>query len=105
MVVGGGLHCISFGVDLIHAHMADYGATTRNRRNRQAKNIKTLDDWFRFALGHDIFMDQVTSLCSRALVGRLEYCRLGKKEWIDWASEVWKPLLTYTPTISLLLNG
>ena len=25
--------------------------------------------------------------------------------WIDWATDFWKPLLTYTPTISLLSNG
>ena len=50
-------------------------------------------------------MDCVTSLCSRALVGRLEYCHLGKKAWVDWATKQWKPLLTYIPTINLLANG
>ena len=48
---------------------------------------------------------RVSSLCRHALIGRLEYFSLGKKEWIEWASVHWKPLLTYLPTISLLEKG
>ena len=81
------------------------GTTSYFRRRRHAKNIKTHEGKFRFVFGHDIFMDRVSSLCTRALIGRLEYCRLGKKAWIDWAMDFCKPLLTYTSTISLLLNG
>ena len=38
-------------------------------------------------------------------MGRLEYCKLGKQAWVDWACDFWKPLLTYIPTISLLSKG
>ena len=38
-------------------------------------------------------------------MGRIEYCHLGKKEWVEWENEHWKPILTYIPTISLLAKG
>ena len=85
--------------------MEDFRASSHTRRKRHARNIKTLDGRFCYVLGHDIFMDQVSSLCSRALVGRLEYCRLGKKAWMDWVGDYWKPLLTYITTIILLSNS
>ena len=50
-------------------------------------------------------MERVGNLCSMDLIGRLEYCSMGKKEWLEWALQYWKPLLTYVPTISLLSNG
>ena len=50
-------------------------------------------------------MERVTSLCSRALVGRLEYCRMDKASWVNWVSENWKSLFDYIPTIKLLSNG
>ena len=56
-------------------------------------------------LGRDIFMERVEALCSRALIGRLEYTQMGKNEWHIWASENWKPLFSYTPLISLLARG
>ena len=56
-------------------------------------------------LRHDIYMERVEALCSRDLIGRLEYCHMGKKDWIAWAIEHWKPLLSYVPTINLLTKG
>ena len=50
-------------------------------------------------------MDRVEALCKRALIGRLEYTRMGKNDWQLWASENWKPLFSYTPSISLLARG
>ena len=85
--------------------MDDNGTSSYFCRRRHAKNIKTHEGRFRFVLGQDIFMDRVSSLCTRALVRHLEYYRMGKKAWIDWAMDFWKPLLTYTLTISLLSNG
>ena len=58
-----------------------------------------------YVLGRDIYLNRVGALCSRALVGRLEYFHMGKKDWIDWATQHWKPILTYVPTISLLAKG
>ena len=49
-------------------------------------------------------LDRVSELCQRALIGRLEYCSLNKEEWVSWATQHWKPILTYVPTISLLAN-
>ena len=50
-------------------------------------------------------MERVSSLCTRALVSRLDYCRMNKASWVNWASENWKPLFDYILTISLLSNG
>ena len=49
-------------------------------------------------------MDRVTELCSRALIGSLEYFSLKKEEWVDWTTTHWKPILNYVSTISLLDN-
>lgn len=71
-------------VDLLRVLlMADIGASFHFPRKRHAKSIKTHDGRFRFVLGHDIYMDRVSSLCSRALVGRLST--------VDWVK---KPGLT-----------
>ena len=83
----------------------DKKAPARHRRKRNAKNIKTLEGKFCYVLGHDVYMEHMTSLCSRALVGRLEYCHMSKEAWVDWDLEHWKPLLTYISTINLLANG
>ena len=77
----------------------------KHRRKRSTKNIKALEGRFRYVVGHDIYLDRVTSLCSRALVGRLEYARMNKADWVDWANTFWKPLINYIPTISLLSRG
>ena len=39
-----------------------------------------------FLLGHDVFMDKVETLCSRALIGRLKYCSMSKEGWVEWAT-------------------
>ena len=56
-------------------------------------------------VGRDIYMDRVEALSRRALIGRLEYVSMEKKDWFSWASEQWKPFLTYVPAISLLVRG
>ena len=50
-------------------------------------------------------MDRVEALSRRALIGRLEYASMEKKDWVSWASKYWKPFLTYVPSISLLVRG
>ena len=60
---------------------------SHSRTGRKSKGIKAHEGKYRFVLGHDIYMDRVESLCTRALVGRLEYCHLGKKEWVEWEYE------------------
>ena len=85
--------------------MAESVFRSHSRRKRKSKCIKALNDRYRYVLGHDVYMDRVSSLCSRALIGRLEYCRLNKASWVDWANDYWKPLFNYIPTISLLSNG
>ena len=85
--------------------MTENGLNQRFRRKRKSKCIKVQESRFRFVLGHDVFLDRVTTLCSRALIGRLEYCKMDKASWVCWANEHWKPLFNYVPTISLLSNG
>ena len=85
--------------------MEDKKDSAHHRRKQNAKNIKTLEGKFCYVLSHDVYMERVTSMCSKALVGRVEYFRMSKKAWVNCAQEHWKPLLTYIPTISLLANG
>ena len=66
--------------------MEDKKALVCHRCKWNAKNIKTLEGKFLFVLRHDVYMESVTSLCSRALVGRLEYCHMSKKAWVDLGS-------------------
>ena len=53
------------------------------------KSLRAQEGKVRYVLGCDIYVE---SLCSRDLVGRLEYCHMGKKEWTAWEMEHWKPL-------------
>ena len=85
--------------------MAEDGKSRRFRQKRKSKCIKVQAGRYRYVLGHDVFLDRVSSLCSRALIGRLEYCKMDKASWVKWASDNWKPLFDYIPTISLLSNG
>ena len=85
--------------------MKEQNTLSRSRRKRNTKCIKAQEGRFRFVLGHDIYMDRVSSLCTRALIGRLEYARMNKLEWIEWATANWKPLIDYVPTISLFSKG
>ena len=85
--------------------MSEKRDSSHHCRKRKVKGIKSLLGKFRYVLGHDIFMDRVDSLCSRALVGRLEYVHMGQKDWVEWATTHWKHVLTYISTISLLSNG
>ena len=77
----------------------------RSRRRRSAKALKVREGKLRFVLGKDIFLDRVEALCTRALIDRLEYTRMRKNDWQIWAAENWKPLFSYTPSISLLARG
>ena len=77
----------------------------RYRRRRRAKSYKAREGKLQFVVGRDIYFNRVEALSSRALIGRLEYASLDKKQWFEWASEKWKPLLTYVPAISLLVRG
>ena len=81
-----------------HAH-------TRYQRRRKAKAYKILEGKLRYVVGRDIYMDRVEALSRRALIGRLEYVSMEKKDWFSWASEYWKPFLSYVPAISLLVRG
>ena len=83
-------------VDLASAHF---------RRRRKAKAHKILDGKLRFVVGRDIYIDRVEALCARALVGRLEYASMDKKYWFSWATDNWKPFLSYVPAISLVVRG
>ena len=49
-------------------------------------------------------MDKVEALCYQEIVGGLEYCNMGKEEWVAWDTQNQKPLLDYIPTLSRLEN-
>ena len=81
------------------------GCSARYRRRRKEKSHKILEGKLRYVVGRDIYFNRVENLCSRALIGRIEYVAMDKKEWFEWATKQWKPFLTYVPAISLLVWG
>ena len=78
---------------------------TNHASRRKAKALKASAHKPRFALGHDVFMDRVESLCRRTLIGRLKYISMSKDGWVDWATLHWKPIIHYVPAISILVRG
>ena len=54
---------------------------------RKTKLIKSLATKQICVLGQDVYMDKVKALCSRALVGRLEYCKMNKDAYVEWATQ------------------
>ena len=79
--------------------------STRFHRRRKAKAYKILEGKLRYVVGRDIYLDKVEALSRRALIGRLEYVSMEKKDWFSWETEHWNPFLTYVPAISLLARG
>ena len=84
---------------------ATFGGATRFQRRRKAKAHKVLEGKLLYVVGWDIYLDRVEALCSRAIIERLEYASMDKKEWFTWETEHWKPFLSYVPAISLLVRG
>ena len=72
---------------------------------RKTKALKDMESKCIFVRGRDIYMDKVESLCSRELVGHLEYCKIGKEEWVVWETQHRKSLLDYVPIVSRIENG
>ena len=71
--LGLGILISTFCVDFVGlSSMVEVVALPPFRRKRRAKCIKAQEGRFRYVLGHDIFMERVSSLCSRTLVRRLE---------------------------------
>ena len=52
----------------------------RFHRRQKEKAHKILDGKLRFVVDRDIYLDRVEALCARALVGRLEYASMDKKD-------------------------
>ena len=50
------------------------------------KALKALEEKHCFVLGHNVFIDKVETLCRKALIRRLEYASMSKKEWVLWAT-------------------
>ena len=57
----------------------DHGPA-RYQRRRKAKAFKTLEGKLCYVVGRDIYMDRVEALSRRALIGRLEYVSMDKKD-------------------------
>ena len=77
---------------------------SRAHVKRHSKSIKAQEVRFHYIFGRDIYMNRVGALCSRALIGRLEYCTMSNEGWVEWETLHWKPLIHYVPSISLLAN-
>ena len=58
--------------------MAEVATLPSFHCKRRAKCIKAQEGRFLYVLGHEIFMERVSSLYSHALIGRIEYCRMNK---------------------------
>ena len=57
----------------------DHGPA-RFQRRRKAKAYKTIEGKLRYVVGRDIYMDRVEALSHHALIGRLEYVSMEKKD-------------------------
>ena len=57
--------------------------SSHHQRRRKAKAYKTLEGKLRYVVGRDIYMDRVEALSRRALIGRLEYASMEKKDWVS----------------------
>ena len=60
----------------------DHGPV-RYQRRRKAKAYKSMEGKLRYVVGRDIYMDRVDALSRRALIGRLEYASMEKKDWVS----------------------
>ena len=56
------------GLGLTHSHR-----TLSHHTHRKTKVLKVLDTKHSYVLGRDVMMNRVFDLCSRALIGILEY--------------------------------
>ena len=92
------------GIAGVTPYTSTMAGNTYSRARRNVKDVKALEAKRRYVFGHDVYMDRLVALCSKALVGQLEYVSMGKKELVEWATTHWKPLLNYVPTISLPAN-
>ena len=55
---------------------ADGQHAERYRRRRKTKTLRARDGKLDFVVGRDIYLDRIQALCTRALIGRLEYTSL-----------------------------
>ena len=82
----GGLPCDSLTVSHLSLSMETLVATAegqhadRFRRRRKTKSLKARDGTLDFVVGRDIYLDRIHALCSRALIGRLEYASMDNKK-------------------------
>jgi hypothetical protein len=55
-------------------------------------------------VGKDITLERVSSLASKALVGKFFYIKMRKAQISQWIQDFWKPLVGYCLRYSLLSN-
>ena len=81
------LYCIVVTKVLVGKMDVGSYSPTNYKSWRKTKSLKDMESKCIFLLGRDIYMDKVEALCSRELVGCLEYCKIGKEEWVVWEAQ------------------
>ena len=52
----------------------------RYRRRRKSKTLRARDGKLDFVVGRDIYLDRIKALCTKSLIGRLEYASMDNKK-------------------------
>ena len=69
------------------------------------KWIKVKKEEYNYVLGEDIRWEQVSTLASRTLVGRVVGRLFALKTVVSWAGAHWKIVLGYVPEVVSLSKG
>jgi len=56
-------------------------------------------------MGKDVIIDMVLSLSKNSLVGKFEFIKLSRMEFMDWVSKKWKPIIKSMPRVLVLTNS
>jgi len=56
-------------------------------------------------MGKDVITDMVLSLSKNSLVGKFEFIKLSRMEFMDWVSKKWKPIIKSMPRVLVLTNS
>jgi hypothetical protein len=71
---------------------------------RKNKALKTRQSRPSYVLGKDVALYRMSSLATKALVGKFYYIKMTKARLKKWISTEWKQVLGYCPRFSLLSN-
>lgn len=90
-----------------HACQQGNGSSRRGRHKLKKNRLacfKLAVEIKEVVLEHDDLWGRVISLQKRALIGRWMFADGHVSDMLEWAKNVWTPIVGYAPEVSLLLN-